>query len=816
MLKWIRTAAVAALVIAAPAFAQVYKLTPDSWSALSNGTDYTAAQLGVNIVSGSSLDGSASNKATFRTWAGASMTEPTGGQYNSWGASPGFIALANNQQVRFIATSDGSAFGGSSGSYTGYATVSCDVIFRCSDPATLSQTNDSQIGELTIGTSSAFRMRFYLVNHTGVNFKQRAGVKLLANPSSGATTNEKAGYYGAGNTLDPEMEFNKVYTITLQVGAGGAGAGWWRGWLDGVMVANYVGYNTNAGATNLGAAGNTFLFTSYASTGYTSGPKVEVCLVPRVSITNDALAFSGFAYPNTASNAGTTRVFPCYTPKASEVTGFPFTVTHSGSGTLTATDYAQTAPMPLRKRYVVGSTSVGDTLRISSSQQLGNLESDTSGNQFVAWSSEYIPTGSVVWGIRAGGDTSSYAIAVNYSNGVVREGSTVGSGTILFSLDPAKIYGICLSGNVIDRTARVFAFNLSDEYRRTPLVRAAKLTTQWPTLPLGVQSALYTMGGTTPEPSTMIAGRTFGLMAGDSFGSTYTYNRGSITLAVTGATGTLTGLVTETGTGATGTLVAATVSGGVGNVTMTVPATGTFFQGGGAITFAGGGSATGGAVEFSNTLICTRNNVGQNLSFGAENQLVPNGFRLAKPIDTGIPDVSYMWSIGRSGERLEDMGSTIDSLALIRGCCVFVPGFAYNSMAGITASGVDAALAAWGVEARRFRDTVLSGGNTMIWPSPVIKNQLYTTSAVSAGNYQTVGCDRFFRNAFYELTKNMTSKPGKFYTANIYSESYSCFVGASDNIHIFGDSEGSRYYASRLFGNTACGFTSGALYLANP
>ncbi|HYC99826.1 MAG TPA: hypothetical protein VEB22_01245, partial [Phycisphaerales bacterium] len=515
---------------------------------------------------------------------------------------------------------------------------------------------------------------------------------------------------------------------------------------------------------------------------------------------------------------GTTRVFQAaFTPMATETTGYPLTITNVvGTPVATATHYGTTAPTLGRSRLVFSSASVADTVRVSSVDELGDLESDSAGNQFVGWTSEYVPTGSAVWGVRAGSDASSYAIAVNYSGGVVREGSTAGSGTVLFTLDPAKVYGICFSGNINDRSARFYAFNLSDDFRRVPLIRSANLTTAWPTGPKGVMSAVYVFGATVPEASTMIAGRTFGLMVGDSYNSTYCNTRGTAVLNLTAATGTTTGTLTETATGATLTSTTTTTSGGVGNVVGSNASP--YLLGGGAVTYAGGGTATGGAIEFKNTIICTNNNLGFHVAHGAENHFIPNAYRPGKPVSTDIPDVTYQWSIGRSGLRIEDLSKgTIDACSTLRGACVTVLGsFAHNSMASITAANTATTLADWGSKVRSLRDACLTGGNTVIWPSGVFNTSFYTASGVAAGYFSLAGAEQFMAGTHAEIIKDVLGKPGRLYAYNFYPESNACFVGAVDNIHIAGNTEGARYYVSRLFGNVPGGFTSGSLRRYNP
>jgi len=344
---------------------------------------------------------------------------------------------------------------------------------------------------------------------------------------------------------------------------------------------------------------------------------------------------------------------------------------------------------------------------------------------------------------------------------------------------------------------------------------------------MGVQSAEYVFGSTASESSTMIAGRTFGVMAGDSFGSTYTYQRGTATFAITGgSSGVLAvGQTVTDAAGGTLTITAATTSAGAaftsgtttcaqaGTITGTLTSSSPFV-GAGAITTTGvgtggGTSGTGTAsnVVYNNTLVCERNNIGFHVAYGAASHYFPNAWRPGKPVSTSIPDVVYTWSIGRSGLRVEDMGSTTDACAALSGACVFVPCFAYNSMSGMTASNQATYLSTWGVEARRLRDAALFGGNTVIWPSAPIKVAL---GNAAAGAYQTTQAESFLFNTYSELAKSVPTT-GAFYTYNTFPYSYGCFVGSTDSIHPVGDTEGPRFMISRWFGNPAGGFTTGGL-----
>lgn len=800
---------------------KIWSLSPSSWSALTNNTDYTAAELGFTAVSGTSALG-VSNKVTYRTWSGAQLTVPegTGGQFASLGTSKGGVVLGNYQTVTFMPTADGSVFGGTSGSYTGSATISMDIMFVCTDPAGLTQTNDSVVCDLGIGAAQAFRIRFTLSNHTGVNYKQRAGIKVYPFPSSGPTTIQRLNGLSSASTLEPELEFNKVYTISHQVTAGNSTTGGWRQWVNRSIVSSMVGYDTNGGATNLGAAANSFVIASYVGTGYTSGPTIQLVVLPRIRIDNGSTWHNELVNPAPASNVGTTRTFPAWTPRDSEdAGGFPLTITNvSGTPTATGTFYNSSGIGPRRHRIVFGSASAGNTVRISSVDQLGDLETDTSGNQFVGWCSEYIPTGSAVWGIRSGSDTSSYSIAVNFKDGLMREGSTAGSGTILFAADPSKIYGVCLNGNPTNGQARLTIINLTDEYNRAPLIRTVKLSTPWPTLPLGVMSATYVFGATAPEASGMIAGRTWGLMAGDSYGTAYINNFGTVTIGVTGGNSTAltTGhTITEATTGAVGTIVTATKTDGAAftsgtttaaqviSITATINNNSAQFIGGYGLTTSGSATATGTGVVFSNHLVSTYNNVGQHLAYGSEGHFIAEAFRPGKTTNPAIPDVTYQWSIGRSGRAIEYMGSTIDELGNIVGSCVMVPGFGYNSTPLINQSTASTTLANWGIQARRFRDRVLANANVLIWPSPPMK--------VGVNGFLNPGCETFFSGTYGELTRDRGTAPGKFYTCNTYPESYAFFVGDWGDVHILGGTEGARYYVSRLFGNPSGGIASGSL-----
>jgi hypothetical protein len=801
MKHWIRCAVLSALALFLPAAAtaQVWTLAPSQWAGFTDNTTKNAAALGYFQLTGGAT-------ATFRTWAGVSETEPTGGQYATAGPSAGYIVIADGQSIWPSSTADGTTFGGTGGSpatYTGVATMTMDLMFKVADLTAFTGTNDATIGELGIGTSlSPYRAQFKIVNHTGVNYKQRCGIKIYGVPTktTSASLQNLTGFADA-NTQEPLLEFNKVYTVTLQVGAGGAGAGWYRIWVDKTLIVSNTAYYTN---NTLGANGNSMGFTS--SVGATG---VEARVLPRGSVYNSTAWYNSLGRPTIASNVGTTRVWnTCFTPKDSsggaDITGYPFTITRvTGTPTLAATLFTSSSPTPARLR-LVPTASAGDVLRLSSVDQLGSLESDSYGNQWVGWANEYVPTGSAVWGVRNTDDASSYAIAVNFKDGLVREGSTAGTGTVLFGLDPTKRYGVVFSGNINDATARITMINLTDEYRRAPLLQTARLTTAWPTGSKGVVSAVYTFGATVAEPSTMLAGRTWGLMVGDSFGTTYTAALGTITIHVTGATGTQTGTLTEAGSGATGTITGTSLSGGVGTITATITGTAPF-QGGAALTASGGGTSTGSTQGFtlSGAMVTTRNNVGLHVAYGSELHFLPNGFRLGKPQSSSIPDVTYQWSIGRSGLRIEDMGNTLTALSQLRGVCEFAPCFAVNSGTGgnTTLAGDTSAtkLAAWGLKARQLRDYALADqSNVLIWPSPA-----YNHTCVN--QYGTVGMADFLAGTYSELCANSPTMgiiKGQFWTTNIFPRSFPYFAGG-DQLHIGNDTEGGRLFISDLFGNPA-------------
>lgn len=803
MLKLIRAAAAALVVLIAPALATAQVVTsvkPADWSAFTDNSSKSAAQLGYYaLVTSSTL--------TYRTWAGVGETEPTGGQYATAGATPGYVILPSGSYIRPSDFTDGTIFTGAAGTpntYAGIASVSFDIMFACSDIAGLTQTDDSTIAELSIGLASAIRHQFVLANATGINYKQRCGVRCQIIPNSTPQTINGIAY---SNTDEPMIEFNKVYTVTVVVGANSSTNGFYRIFLDRQLIAQKMGVDTTQSTFNLGATfGNLVQLYSGTATGYSSGSTIELRVLPRSNVTKGTGWYAALGDATPASNVGTTRQFPTsFTSSALDSTGYPFTLTQvTGTPTAAATSYAGTAPTPYRSRFVWTASS-SDKVRVSTNNQLGTLETDAAGYQYVGWLSEYIPTGSAVWGLRSGADSTGYVLAVNYSAGMLREGAAPGAGKPLFALDANKIYGIALVGNTIDRTARVLVFNLTDQYRYAPLVRPAVLSTQWPSGPLGVQSAEYVFGSTALESSTMVAGRGYGLMAGDSFGSTYTYARGTATLTLTGGTGTPAGTVAESTSAATGTVQAANTA----YVTTSI-AGATFFAGGGSMTFGttGTGYTAGSTVEYRNTLICTRNNVGFHVAYGAGAHFIPTAWRPGKPTSTDIPDVVYAWSIGRSGLRVEDMGSTTDECNYLRAATVFVPGFGYNSMSGMTAATADTYIATWGTEARRFRDAVLSGGNTLIWPSAPIKVALGTTAA---GLYQTVGADRFLYATYDQLNTNVP-KTGTFWRFDSYPYSSAIFVGAGDNIHPLNDTEGPRLWVSRLFGNVAGGFNTPGLH----
>lgn len=804
MLKWIRAAAAAIVVLVVPAVATAQVVTsirPQTWANLTNGSSYTAAELGYgSLVTSTTL--------TYTKWSSTDI-EPVGGQYATYGPSLGYVTLPSGSYIRPSALVDGTIFSGAAGTpntYSGIAGVSFDIMFACSDLSALTQSDNSTIGELSIGLSSAIRHQFVLANGSG-NYKQRVGVRCLMIPNSTPQTINGVAY---ASSEEPILEFNKVYTVTLVVGAGSGTNGFYRIFVDRQLIGQKMGVDTTQSTFNLGATfGNLIQLYSGTATGYSSGSTISMRVLPRTTIAKGSDWWTQLGNPTPASNTGVTRHFSAsFTSSALDSNGYPFTITQvTGTPTAAATTYAASAPYPARPRFVWTASS-SDKVRVSSADMLGNLEAESDGDQFVGWTSEYIPTGSAVWGIRDGSDSSSYAISVNYSNGLLREGSTVGSGTVLLALNPNKIYGIALRGNTISSTAQVYVFNLSDLYNHAPIMMSANLATAWPKLPLGVQSAEYVFGSTASESSSMIAGRTFGLMAGDSFGTAYTFARGTATLTLTGGTGTPAGTVAESTSAATGVVSAANTT----YVTTSIDGA-TFFAGGGTMTFGttGTGYTAGATVEYRNTLAMCRNNVGFHVAYGAAQHFIPNAWRPGKPVSTSIPDVVYAWTIGRSGLRIEDMGSNIDACANIKGACVFIPGFGYNSMSGMTAATQPTMLATWGTEARRLRDAILTGGNTLIWPSPPIKVALGTTAA---GAYQLPGAEKFLAGTFNELVQNIPSS-GAFYTFNSYPYSAAIFAGATDNIHPANDTEGPRFWVSSMFGNPAGGFATGSLSRKN-
>ena len=811
---WI--AAFIATLFPSLALGQAWTLTPSKWSAHTHNTTRNAAQLGYYQIT------SGGNACTFKTWTGSGETEPQGGQYNAQGATPGYIVVAHNQGVWPTNTADGTLFGGTGGSpasYTGTVTMSMDVMFAIAnnDQASFAGTNGANIGQLLIGTfgSGAYGCTFTIANHTGVNYKQKCGIRILGAPAQSIDSGvQQLTGFADAVTNEPMLEFGKVYTITVQVGAGSGTSGWYRVWVDKTLVTSRSGISTNA---SLGASGNsTVLLSSVGATG------VELRALPRASVWTTSGWYDGLVRPTPATNTGTTRVWhTSFTPKdssgAADITGFPFTITQtSGTTTFAATAFNSSGITPGRLR-LVPTGGAGNVFTLASADELGSLETDSYGNQWVGWANEYVPTGSVVWGVQSAGG-SDYSIAVNFSNGILREGSTVGSGTVLFALDPNKRYGIVFCGNTTSGRAQITTINLTDEYRRAPLLQTAVLATAWPTSK-GRMAATYTLGATVCQPSTMIAGRTWGLVAGDSFGTTYTAALGSITIHVTGSsTDSPSGTLTETSSGATGTITAETVTSGTGTITATITG-GSPFQGGGALTYGGGGTGTGSSLGFTlaGALVATRNNVGQHIANGMDHHFIPTGWRPSKPVNTSIPDVTYQWSIGRSGLRIEDMGSTIDRLASLKGVCVFVPCFAVNSATGgsatITADTATTKLSTWGTYARRFRDNALADvSNVLLWVSP-----LYNHTATNQYGY--VGMETFLSGCYQELVADsptMGIAKGQFWTYNAYARSYPYFVGG-DGLHVSGDTEGARLLVSDIFGNPAStGFGSGNLRRSRP
>jgi len=892
--------ALAALVVvcfAAPASAQtaVWSLTPSSWSALTDNTAYNAASLGFNAVTAS---------PTFRTWAGAGETEPTGGQYALRGATPGYIVVADSQAVQMLPGTDGGVFGGTGGSpasYTGYAVVTVDLMFTCSDATNLTQGNDATIAELTIGASDAYRVQFKLVNPTLVTipisggagnyitnetvtettsgatgrfisssatqifleklnqtafsgsltltggtsgatrtggatvtvgalpFAQKKGIKVYTVPTSSV---ERVSGFAASSTLEPDFEFGKVITVQLYVKAGGAGVGLYGSWLDRVQHSRKTAHDTNA---TLGTAnnGNRVRLVSWTNTAYTSGPTIQCRMLPRARVDNSAGWWTtATANPTVAENTGTTRVFhTCFTPLSSEVEGYPLTVTKvTGTPTITATSYGTTSPCPGRSRFVLSSTSVGDVVRVSSGEALGGLEMTADGDQYVGWTSEYVPTGSAVWGIRATNDASSYSIAVNYDGRLLREGSTVGSGTVLFALAPSKVYAVYLTGNALHTATedakwapQVVVVNQSGDIPGEPPVKRATLATAWPTGSLGVMSGLYTVGSTPMEISTQHAGRRAGLLAGDSYGTTYTYQRGTATFGISGgsagvlavgqtitdaAGGTLT-LTTATVASASGGYVPFTSGTTTGALAVTITGTLTSaspFVGAGAVTITGvgtgGGTTTTGTASiaiYDNTVACGRNNVGYHLAHGAENHFLPNGWRPGKPYgSTTIPDLVYAASTGRSGRSAEQAAPTIAGVAGLNGFGVIYPGaFAYNSLGSLTVANTATTLTTWSDAMGAQFNAWLNGRNTVIY----LGGQWRTGAS---GNFALAGSTNFMKQSTAAALAKITapsSKAGTMWSVDQFDVGPLCFTGAGDQIHPSGDVEGPRFMVIDAFGS---------------
>ncbi|HZW06983.1 MAG TPA: hypothetical protein VFF65_07650 [Phycisphaerales bacterium] len=826
--------AIVLLCVAAPLASgqtAVWSLTPSSWSSFTNATDKTAAELGVTLINGTSAIGAA-NRGSFYTWAAGD--DPTGGQYAAYGASAGYIKLANNQTLQPCPEADGTIFGGTAGSYTGFAAVSFDVMIYCSDPASLTQTNDSTLFELMIGESQAFRVQAKLVNHTGVNYPQRKGWKLYSIPT--ASVVRVSGFANAA-TLEPDFEFNKVYTVTLYVSADAA-AGTYGAFGDRVLHSRKTGHNT---VTGLGNFGNRCYLISYIDTGYTSGPRLELRLPDRARIDNAAGWHStALKNPAVAVNTGTTRVFHTnHTPLAAELEGYPLTVTKvTGTPTITATSYGTTAPNLGRSRFVQSGGASGDVVRISSIDTLAGLEATPEGDQYVGWTAEYIPTGSAVWGIRTGNDASAYALAVNFKDGLLREGSTAGSGTVLMAMDPARVYAVYLTGNLAFTAAdgeayaaRATVVDQTSDGPRTGLVRTARLTTAWPAATMGVMSAVYTAGATPPEASTMHAGRRPGVFMGDSYVGTYAYQRGTVTIGVTGGSSGVLAVgqtITEPGTGATATLTTATLSSGVaftsgtttiaqvGSITGTLTGSAPFL-GGGSITTAGAGTgggtsgtATGVAVVYQNAIVTGRNNVGFHLANGSENHFLPNGWRPGKPTSTSLPDLVYAANAARSGRSIEQDRGTTEELRRVTpqgfGFCIPAP-YAYNSMGSITAANWSAQLDLWATEMGARFNAVLDGRNTMIYYGGLMNEPPY-------GNFALPGAPAFMASSMKAAVgkiNNPGNKVGQMWAYDFYPDRFACYVGAGDTIHQTGDTEGPRFSVSKANGNVSAGFATPAL-----